>query len=74
MKNNNKDLMIASVTEYSFNKALHEKIYAFPKHYKRDRTKKYIVFYRSSPVKAITHYSKVKNVKIISIDDFSPRD
>ena len=69
-----KDLMIVPVSNYSFQRAVEGKFYAFPKSYGRDTSKKFIAFYRTQPVKAITHYARIKKVKIKPLKDFSTRD
>ena len=69
-----KDLMVVPVSGYSFKRALEEQFYAFPKTYGRDRTKKYLAFYQTHPIKAITHYARIRKVKIKPLEDFSARD
>jgi hypothetical protein len=69
-----KNLMIVPVSERSFNRALNDHIYAFPKSYHRATDKKYIALYRTRPIKAITHYVKIKNTRIGSIKEFNIKD
>jgi hypothetical protein len=68
------DMMVVAVSEYSFRKALEDHYYAFPSEYRRDMNKKYIAFYRPTPIKAITHYSRIEEVKISDTDNFSVKD
>jgi len=68
-----KNVIIVAVSEYSFKKALIEHIYAFPKGRIRI-AKKFITFYRISPIKAITHYATVEKVLVKTLEDFSVKD
>lgn len=72
-KRRKKDLMVVPISKYSFKKALEEHFYAFPESYGRKK-KKYIAFYQTRPIKAVTHYARVRNVKIKPLSDFSARD
>jgi len=69
-----KDTIIVPVSKFSFQKAYKERIYAFPSSYNRDQSKKYIAFYQTMPVKAITHYAKIESVETRSIKNFPIKD
>ncbi|KXA98812.1 hypothetical protein AKJ40_04415 [candidate division MSBL1 archaeon SCGC-AAA259M10] len=68
---NDEEVLVVPVDDYSFSKAKSELIYAFPKSYNR-HVPEYIAFYRKRPISAITHYGKVKKpwrkIRVANID------
>jgi len=64
MDNNEKNVIVVSIDKYSFDILLKKKFYGFPNGSRQ--IKEYFAFYRNGE---ITHYSKVKDVKDVSITE-----
>lgn len=68
-----KNVIIVSTSDYSFQKASKEHYYAFPESQNK-KAKKYIAFYRTKPIKSITHYAKILDVDTVPLEKFTVKD